>query len=398
MLEGPLLSAELLAPVVRRALDAPGAWPSEWSCEPLDWQIINPSTAGLYRVVGTAEMDPGPPRPWRVVLKILHLPDLTGTPVESGYIDQPEDWNYWKREVLARRSGIPDRFSWPLRPVRCWGTEDVDDTTAWLWLEELDTSPRRVVWSLPELADAAYDWGAFAAQGVAIQADVQCERWAARKWVRGWVGSFGALGADHALAHEGCWRHPLVRERLPVSARAVFVRLMAAADLLLDRLDALPPTVAHHDTQWNNLFQEAAREGRGTVAIDWGFFGTAPIGEDLGHHIGLNVFLGAVKPHDADEHERTATKAYLDGLDAFGWRGNIDDVRFAAVAAGALQMLPIAACHLADLCPEFGEVERWPDDEAKSQKSSVEGVMDTWCEAFRYLMTLGERACAFVGR
>ena len=300
-MEGPLLSAELLAPVVRRALDVPDAWPSEWSCEPLDWQIVNPSTAGLYRVVGTAEVDRGPPRPWRVVLKILHLPDLTGTPVESGYIDRPEDWNYWKREVLARRSGIPDRFSWPLRPVRCWGTEDVDDTTAWLWLEGLDTSPRRVAWSLPELADAAYGWGAFAAQGVAIQADVQCQPWAARTWVRGWVASFGALGADHALAHEGCWRHPLVRERLPVSARAAFVRLMAAADPLLDRLDALPRTVAHHDTQWNNLFQEEAKEGRGTVAIDWGFFGTAPIGEDLGHHIGLNVFLGAVQPHDAEE-------------------------------------------------------------------------------------------------
>ena len=172
---------------------------------------------------------------------------------------------------------------------------------------------------------------------------------------------------------------------------------MAAADLVLDRLDALPRTVAHHDTQWNNLFQEEAKEGRGTVAIDWGFFGTAPIGEDLGHHIGLNVFLGAVQPHDADEHERTATKAYLNGLDAFGWRGNIDDVRFAAVAAGALQMLPIAVCHLADLCPEFGEVEPWPDDEAESQKSSVEAVMDTWCQAFRYLMTLG-RTCLRICR
>ena len=194
MLEGPLLSAELLAPVVRRALDVPGAWPSEWSCEPLDWQIVNPSTAGLYRVVGTAEVDRGPPRPWRVVLKILHLPDLTGTPVESGYIDRPEDWNYWKREVLARRSGIPDRFSWPLRPVRCWGTEDVDDTTAWLWLEELDTSPRRVAWSLPELADAAYGWGRCCSPGCGHSGRRSVRAVWGEPWVRGWVASFGALG------------------------------------------------------------------------------------------------------------------------------------------------------------------------------------------------------------
>ena len=110
-MEGPLLSAELLAPVVRRALDAPGAWPSEWSCEPLDWQIVNPSTAGLYRVVGTAAVDRGPPRPWRVVLKILHLPDLTGTPVESR-LHRPTGG----LELLeARGVGPPLRYPRPIQ-------------------------------------------------------------------------------------------------------------------------------------------------------------------------------------------------------------------------------------------------------------------------------------------
>lgn len=167
---------------------------------------------------------------------------------------------------------------------------------------------------------------------------------------------------------------------------------MGVAEPLLDRLHALPRTVAHHDTQWNNLFCEPRPQGRRTVAIDWSFFGTAAVGEDLGHHIASNLFRGAVAPSDADEHEETATEAYLAGLRAYGWQGDDKDVRFAAAATGALQMLSFAACFIARLCPEFGEVQRWPEEMAEEQSSDVDAVMDTWCETVRYLLRLGERA------
>ncbi|MFC7597473.1 hypothetical protein ACFQU3_19300 [Terrabacter sp. GCM10028922] len=378
--------------MVRRALDVPDARPLEWSCEPLDVELVNPLTAGLYRVVGTAQVVPGPARPWRVILKVIQHPDFTGTALEFGYAELPGDWNYWRREVLAYRSGLPDRFTWPLRPVRCWGTEDIDDTTAWLWLEELDTTSRRPHWSLEELAVSAHDWGAFSAQGLAMVGDVESLPWAARRWLRGWVGTARVLGADHAVAHDGCWDHPLLRERLPASARASFAELMGVAEPLLDRLHALPRTVAHHDTQWHNVFCETGPEGRRTVAIDWSFLGTAPVGEDLGHHIAVNLFLGAVQPSDAEEHDETAAEAYLAGLRAYGWRGDDKDVRLAAAATGALQMLSYAACFIARLCPDFGEVYRWPEEMAEKQSGDVDAVMDTWCETFRFLLTLGERA------
>jgi hypothetical protein len=163
-----------------------------------------------------------------------------------------------------------------------------------------------------------------------------------------------------------------------------------------DRLDALPQTVAHHDFQWNNLFHETVDQGPRTVAIDWSFFGTAPIGQDLGHHIGVNVFLGAVQPSRAEEHAQTATAAYLEGLRAFGWRGASEEVQFAAVAAGALQNLSFAVSHIAWLCPDLGDPDRWPDDLAERQSSDVDAVMDAWCESFRFLMSLGERAMRLV--
>ena len=388
----PVLTAERLAPVVRRALDAPDARPLEWSCDPLEVDLVNPLTAGLYRVVGTAQVAPGPVRLWRVVLKVIEHPDFSGSELESGYAELPQDWNYWRREVLAYRSGLPDRFTWPLRPARCLGTEDVDDSTVWLWLEELDATSRRPRWSLQELAASAYDLGAFSAQGLPMVGDVEPLPWAAREWLRGWVATARRRGADHAVAHDACWNHPLLRDRLPASALDSCARVLGAADLLLDRLDSLPRTVAHHDTQWNNLFREIRPQGRGTVAIDWSFFGIGAVGEDLGHHIGVNLFFGAVRPIDAREHNETATESYLAGLRAYGWRGHEREVRFAASATAALQLLSWASCFVARLCPEYGEVWRWPEEMAEEQSSDVDSVMDTWCETVRFLATLGERA------
>ena len=400
-MDSPTLSAERLAPAVRGALEAPGAWPVQWASEPIEGPGVNPSTAGLYRVHGTARMDEGVGGdlrlPWRLVLKVIYLPDFTGTPLETGYIDAPEDWNYWKREVLARRSGLLDRFTSPLRAVKCWATEEVDDKTAWLWLEELEGMPHPPVFSLAELATLAHDLGAFAAQGVPVVEDIQRLPWAARNWLRGWLATVEAMGGGHALSHDGCWTHPLVRDRLPASAHQSFTALMAAAEPLLDRLATLPQTVGHLDTQASNLFLEDGPTGHQTVLIDWGFMCAAPIGEDLGHHIAQNVFFGVVDPAHAEEHEQTATEAYFSGLRAYGWHGNDDDVRFAATAVGALRMLPFAASYLADLCPGFGDLECWPEEMAEKQGRDVEAVMDSWCHIVAYLAGMADRATLFLG-
>lgn len=40
------------------------------------------------------------------MLKIAQWVDLRGTPLEHDYLNEPVDWNYWKREALAYQSGI----------------------------------------------------------------------------------------------------------------------------------------------------------------------------------------------------------------------------------------------------------------------------------------------------
>jgi hypothetical protein len=330
---------------------------------------------------------------WRTILKVVSLPDLSGTPLDiDGYIREPSDWNYWKREVLARRCGLLERFEHPVRPVRCWATDDVDETTAWLWLEELDPSTDGQTRSLSELAAMAYDLGAFAAQGGSMVGDVLSLSWAARDWVRGWTSTFLGLSGAHALTHPGCWTHPLLRDRVPESTRQALMDVINSREQMCSRLGALPATVAHHDPKASNLFRERTTTGERTVVIDWGFFGTAPIGADLGHHVALNVCVDSVHPREAVEHDRLATDAYLAGLRDFGWRGDEADVRFAAAASGSLQMLVFKVDDVALLCPDHPDAEDWPTDRAKAEGCDVPSTMDAWATSLQFLVHLGQRA------
>src|SRR4051812_10140754 len=43
--------------------------------------------------------------------------------------------------------------------------------------------------------------------------------------------------------------------------------------------------------------------------------------------------------------------------------------RLAAAIAGALKMVPFLADHLAWLCPQFGDVEPWPEQLAEAQSA-----------------------------
>ena len=80
--------------------------------------------------------------------------------------------------------------------------------------------------------------------------------------------------------------------------------MISDADDLLAGFESLPVTLAHHDAQWGNLFAAAPDESPArTVAIDWGFFGLAPIGSDLGLHIGQNIMSWGIdqrRAADAD--------------------------------------------------------------------------------------------------
>lgn len=55
-----------------------------------------------------------------------------------------------------------------------------------------------------------------------------------------------------------------------------------------------------------------------------GFFGLAPIGSDLGLHIGQNIMSWGIDQRRAAEHDQASTAAYISGLQDYGWNGAVD--------------------------------------------------------------------------
>ena len=177
-------------------------------------------------------------------------------------------------------------------------------------------------------------------------------------------------------------------------------RLMSEAGRLLDLHESLPRTVVHHDTQWSNVFRvqppgEAAR----TVAIDWSFLGSAPVGHDLGAHVSGNIYNRAIAPLESAEHDASATEAYLRGLHEYGWSGDEQQVLFARAAAASLQIGMFYAAHLARLCPEASKDDpeedtepSWIESLAERENISIEETASQWSAGFEYVLDLGEEA------
>jgi hypothetical protein len=394
------LDAEHLAPVVQRALNDPTAWPMTWTHEPLGASLVNPATAGLFHWTGTARDGSGAEVPWRVVLKVVADIEF-GDPVwDQGYMHAEHDWNYWKREVLVRQSGFLDRYEHPLVPVRCLGVEEPAPKEGWLWTEALGDWGGRPRWPVHVLARSARNLGVFSAQGVDHAAELDGYSWAARHWLRGWVSSARGWGADHAAGHAECWNHPLLAETLPAGTAQRFAALVNEAADILDVVESLPVTVAHHDAQWSNLFQTDGADPAGrTVAIDWSYLGLAPVGEDLGHHIGCNIANRAVDAHQIRQHHQSATKAYLQGLSDAGWRGDEQNVLLARSAGAALQIALLAGLEVISLCghgttedADDSEQQAWPYQLADRLNITVHDAVLGWVRGLSHLLDMGDEA------
>jgi hypothetical protein len=120
-----------------------------------------------------------------------------------------------------------------------------------------------------------------------------------------------------------------------------------------------------------------------TVAIDWGFFGIAPIGSDLGLHIGQNIMSWGIDQRRAAEHDHASTAAYLKGLRDYGWDGEADSIKFARATAAALNAGTWLAMEVSWLLSRDGGtngarqccVANQGGDEAGNQQSNRSGAL-----------------------
>ena len=384
------LTADDLTVAVRRVLGDDASVPLRWTTESPDWAAL--TAKGVYLLRGTARLGSGEETGWVVVLKVV---EDDGSPA----VHDTDGMLYWRREALALGSGLLDQQSGPFAPVRLLHVQETAENELWMWLECLDDSQPKVRWTAGQHVAAAYDLGAFNAQWCARPPSVQEFGWLSQHWLRGWFDISIVYGAQHAVEHRDWWQHPLIAAALPASTYDRFVALMGDAEDLLAVLEDLPVSLAHHDAQWRNLFQlngtDPARPHARTVAVDWALLGLAPLGVDLGHMIGCNIEHWAVD--DARQHDVAATRAYLQGLQDSGWRGDERTVLFARAITAAVQMGTYFGAEVSWLHGEpvgtwVAEMVDWPQDLATKQKLSVEATMASWASQFGYLLDLGDEA------
>lgn len=292
----------------------------------------------------------------------------------------PSDWNYWKREFLAFRSGLLDELPDGVVAPRCYGASEHEDGSVWLWQEEIIDSYG--LWQPVQYASVARQLGQLNGAYLAGR-PFPTHPWLSEGFLRGWVASFGP--AIEGL--EGALTHPLVRRGFPGTTPDRLAQLWAERDHLLTGLDHLPTTLAHLDASRHNLFVRHAPDGHDqAVAIDWALIGREAIGVELAAFVVWSAMVtGEIRGLRA--LDQTVFAGYMSGLAAAGWTASQQTARFGYAASTALRM--------GALLGNYWGVCEMEDPQTFAQKMfqcSAEELMDRVAGALDYVLDLADEA------
>ncbi|MGH9016587.1 MAG: phosphotransferase, partial [Acidimicrobiales bacterium] len=350
-----------LSQVVERltGTSALGRWRSGKIYDP-----VASATAGLWRVQGGD---------WSVVLKVVHH-GREGHPNWMAGADE-DHWAYWKREVLAYRSGLPDALSGGLRGPHCLGIFDRPDGSVALWLEDAGRGTPATSWTLDAYGAGAHHLGR--AQGALALADpVPDETWFSRDWLRAYLTQRD--GDMHLLSDPTVWAWPLVGNHVSRQWMEPMRDMRAHQPELLEILDAVPVTVCHHDLHPANLFTVDDT----TVLIDWASVGGGPLGADAAVLVADAVLDFHVAPEEFDPLFEAVRSGYARGLGEAGWSGPVDAVTRAINATLGARYAWIGPALLGAVVAERSTMNRRPLAEA----------VDWWARTIPYLLDHGAEA------
>jgi hypothetical protein len=292
------------------------------------------TTAGRYRVTGRARHEGGADE-FAFFVKVVQSwgrhPAFRQVPAEM------REWALasvpFEAEPRIYRSDLADRLPPGLTMPRAHAVVDLDAESTALWLEDVPVVAAR--WDRAALARAAHLLGRLAAsprvRPLATTADPGQHR-SLRTYAEGRV----AQQVVPALHDDGIWRHPVVAPAFDDALRRDLVAAAGTLPAVVDELEALPHGTAHGDACTRNLLVAADRPE--LVLIDFGFWGPAPFGFDLGQLLVGEVQLGERSAGALPGDEQECLAAYVAGLRAEGC-----EVEVATVERGhALGMLLFA--------------------------------------------------------
>ena len=366
------LDSPRLTKIVRHVQASPSFEIGSWDVSHLSSDgMINPE--GLFLFSGDGHDERGQ-RPWSVVLKVLQ----SNTPEPD-----PSDAWHWKREYWAMESGLLDQLPGPLAPPRCYGVEEQADG-AWIWMEHiLDRSPRR--WGIDQFVFAAEQLGQ--TTGAWLSSGIKLDYpWLSRGLALTWSEGFAPS--------EEVWLNEYVDRAWSSSMRERLMAVWAERERLNAVLERLPQTFAHFDSQRRNLMIRARPNGEDElVAVDWAWCGIGPVGADAAILIGNSMILYEADPMTGAQLDEAVFQAYLAGLRAADWTGNLDEVRLAYAATNAL-FCGVTAPHIVSFATHSERIARTKDNFGVDVSGCIEHSV--WMSAFG--IELGEEALQLMNR
>jgi hypothetical protein len=304
------------------------------SCEaePVDYDLEALTTAGRYWVRGRARHAAGE-EPYAFFVKVVQT--WTRTPqfqmVPEHMRELAGRGLPWRGEIEVYRSDLGSRLPDGLSLPRVHCVKDIDDGSAFFWLEAVDADP--ALWGPSAFERAAYRLGRLAARpAIAPVAGLGMQD-VVRSYAHGRIEG----QVLPALNTDALWAHPLVAETFSEELRA---RLLSAARELpayLEELEAAPVGSAHGDACPRNLLIPRSRPDD-FVLIDLAFWCRAPLGFDLSQLLMGEVQVGERPAAQLPDLDELCLDAYLRGLAAEGCDVPLDVVR----RAHALLMLLFA--------------------------------------------------------
>lgn len=320
------INQEVLLENVRRLLGQ-DVQVAEWASTPIGWNPTNAVTGGLWRVDGTASTGETS-IPWSLVLKTVR---------PSGGGEDATHYNYWKREILAYRSGVLDDLPDAVRAPRCLMIEEQPDGTVRLWLERIEDDPPDP-WVLEHYERAAFALGRF--NGAYLSGKrLPGNEWLCRCWIRSWVYECMKYVGKECI-EPYTWRNPYLRSVAPAATKERFETLLNRHEHLIIGLESLPRVFCHNDAWQPNLFFSQVHHDQ-VVAIDWAFCGLAGVGEELGRFLGLTLHSNQMRQTDSVTLREILFQNYIDGLHRAGWQGDFQIVRFGFTASAALRAVMV---------------------------------------------------------
>ncbi|MFK4087308.1 phosphotransferase [Kribbella sp. NPDC020789] len=349
------LSDDELTDLGRTVTGLPTAQISNTRVEVVEYPIGTPTTAGLYRVFGTAD-GVG----WSCFVKQLQsvrywplLEVVVPEPFRQDFIDRLP----WQLEIAAHRGGLAGLLPEGMRLPTAYRIDLYDDDRGTLWMEDVVQEPGP--WPITRFERAAYLLGRLSArrqthlvEPLLPRPGVTTPGAALRYYTTGRV----MRTALPALSDPATWKDPLLAAAVcnlgDHALRDDLLDLGARLPAVLDALDALPQCYQHGDASPQNLLVPQGQPDE-FVVIDWGFDCPQAVGFDLGQLLIGLAHAGELSPEALPAVHKVILAAFLEGLAEDGMEVSADEVLYGYLgslcARAAFTSLPIGEPATLDL-------------------------------------------------